>query len=58
MKEKIKVIGFAGLLVVAIIALSALVSECHDVRENAKEVNEECARIQAIVNEMKKCSLN
>lgn len=58
MKEKIKVIGFAGLLVGAIIALSALVSECHDVRENAKEVNEECARIQAIVDEMKKCSLN
>lgn len=53
MKEKIKVIGFAGLVVGAIIALSAIVSECHDVCEKAKEVKAQSNRVQKMADELK-----
>lgn len=53
MKEKFKVIGFAGLLVGAIIALSAIVSECHDVCEKAKEVKAQSDRVQKMADELK-----
>lgn len=53
MKEKFKVIGFAGLVVGAIIALSAIVSECHDVYEKAKEVKAQSDRVQKMADEMK-----
>ncbi len=53
MKEKFKVIGFAGLLVGAIIAISTIVSECHDVCEKAKEVKTQSDRVQKMADEMK-----
>ena len=53
MKKKFKVIGFAGLVVGAIIALSAIVSECHDVCEKAKEVKAQSDRVKKMADEMK-----
>ena len=59
MKKKVaKVICLAGVMIVLVVALVAVVSEYRAMREYAKELNEECVRIQAIVDEMKICSLN
>lgn len=40
MKEKVKVLGFAGLITASIIGLSAIVSKCHNLYEKAKENKE------------------
>ena len=53
MKDKIKVLGFAGLIVISIVAISAAVSICHDTYEKVKENNENNDRVQKMVDEIK-----
>ena len=57
-KRVAKVICLAGVMIVLIVTMAIAISECRATREFEKELNEECARIQAIVDEMKICSLN
>ncbi len=52
-KRVAKVICLAGVMIVLVVAVVAVVSECRAMREFEKELNEECVRIQAIVDEMK-----
>lgn len=53
MKDKVKVLGFAGLIVISIVAISAAVSVCHDTYEKVKENNEKNDRVQKMVDEIK-----
>lgn len=53
MKEKVKVLGFVGLIITSIVALSAVVSKCHDVYEKSKEVKEQSDLVQKTAEELK-----
>lgn len=58
MKKKVaKVMCLAVVMIVLAVAVVAVVSEYRAMREYAKELNEECVRIQTIADEMK-LSLN
>lgn len=57
MKKVAKVMCLAGVIIVLVVAVVAVVSEYRAMCEFEKELNKECAEIQAIVDEMK-LSLN
>lgn len=57
-KKVAKVMCLAGVMIVLVVAVAAVVSEHRAMREFEKELHEEYLYIQAIVDEMKICSLN